>query len=194
MIYWIAHVLWWLLSRIYFPIRVEGSNNLPKQGGMILASNHESNLDPMIIGLATGRKLTYLAKESLFKNKIFSFFLRQVGAFPINRSTRDIGALKEALTRLKKGRRLVIFPEGTRMSDQKKVQPGIGFLAVKSGVPVVPTLIINSGKVLPPKKKMLERHPLVVRFGVPKIYPGEATYPDIAQDIMAQIEILSRQS
>lgn len=192
MIYWFAHGLFWILSRVFFPVKVSGLHNLPQEGGFIFASNHESNLDPMIVGLASGRRLTYLAKESLFKNKVFAFFLRQVGAFPINRSTRDIGALKEALKRLSEGRRLVIFPEGTRKVDQKKVQPGIGFLAVKSCVPIIPTLIRGSEKVMPPGKKILTRSHVTVKFGVPKIYPGEATYPEIAQDIMNQVEILSR--
>src|SRR3989338_365801 len=114
MVYWIAHVLFVIVSKLIFPIKVKGREYIPAQNSFILASNHLSNLDPMILGLASRRRLSYIAKESLFKNKIFGVILHQVGAFPIKREAADFRAIRETLRRLKKGSPIVIFPEGTR--------------------------------------------------------------------------------
>ena len=193
MIYWIAHVLLALLSKIFFPIKVSRAENIPTDGGMIIASNHLSNLDPMILGLASGRKLSYVAKDSLFKNKAFSFILYQVGAFPIRRDSGDVGAIKEALRRLRNGGRLVIFPEGTRKSEgsEKKVQPGIAFLTVKSNCWVVPAFIKGSDKVLPPGAKFIRPGRIDVAFGKAVKYTSSDSYPQIAVQIKQKIDELS---
>ena len=193
MIYWFAHALFTIFSKTLFPVKVHGLKNIPSRGGFILASNHLSNLDPMLLGLASGRRLNYLAKESLFKNWFFSFFLHQVGAFPIKRGSSDVGAIKEALKRLKKGGGMVIFPEGTRKAKDgtKKVQPGIGLVAAKSGVPVVPALIKDSDKVLPAGSKFIRPGQITISFGRPAQYSAHESYFDIAQRIMDEIDSLS---
>ena len=116
MLYWTAHYLFCLLRMIYFPITLYGRENIPARGSFIFASNHLSNLDPMLLGLCSGRRLSYMAKDSLFKNKIIGFILSLVDAFPINREGPDVRALRESLRRLKAGRPLVVFPAGTRGS------------------------------------------------------------------------------
>lgn len=193
MIYWIAHAIFTIISKLFFPVTVLGRENIPSCGSYILASNHLSNLDPMILGIASGRRLSYVAKKSLFKSKLAKFFLPRFGAFPINRSATDIGALKEALKRLKFKYGLVIFPEGTRKARQteKTIQPGIGFIASKSGVPVVPAFIRGTGDVMPPGSKTIKRGRVSVCFGVPQVYSGQKDYPQIARLIMADIEGLS---
>src|SRR3990167_1505314 len=103
MFYWFAYFWVWLVSQIFFPITVYRANNLPRSGKAILASNHVSNLDPLILGLVFRRRISYLAKDTLFKNKVFAWILYHVSAFPIKRNTSDFGALRESLRRLNRG-------------------------------------------------------------------------------------------
>ncbi len=191
MIYWIAHVLWTIVSKIFFPIKVRGLKNIPSRGGFILASNHLSNLDPMILGLASGRRLNYMAKESLFRNKTSKFILKQVGAYPVKRDASDVWAIKETLKRLEKGG-VVIFPEGTRKSREgiKRIHGGIGLLAVKSGVLVIPTFIRGSDKVMPPGSKFIKYAKVIVRFGKPVRFTARGSYHDIASKIMNDVYLI----
>lgn len=189
MIYWIAYFFFKTLSLLFFPLRVFGRDFLPSDGGFIIASNHVSYMDPFILGLASKRRLSYVARESLFQNRILRFLLYRVDAFPIKRNTTDFRAVREALRRLKRGAAVVLFPEGTSKgkSGQKKVQPGIGFIATKAGRPVIPAYIYGSDKVLPPGQKMLRRHRVTVIFGEPIYLAFDAFYPGIASHIMEKI-------
>ena len=195
MIYWIAYSFLKLLSLIFYPLEVSGREYLPGKGGFILASNHISNMDPFIVGLATKRKLSYMAKDSLFKNKILRVLLKKVEAFPVKRETPDFGALKQTLIRLKGGWPVVLFPEGTRKKSvaKQEIQSGVGFVAVKSAVPVVPVFIEDSDKVLPPGRKILRRHRVKVRFGKPLIFQKGQSYPEVAGQIMKEISALSQE-
>ena len=190
MIYGIAWVIWEILRTLAFPLKVQGRENVPAQGACIFASNHLSYLDPMIIGGCFSRYISYMAKDSLFKNKVFAFFLKGVGAFPVKRESSDIGAIKEALKRLKAGCPLVLFPEGTRLTSQKEIHPGVAFIAAKSGAPVVPVYIKGSDQVLPPGAKFLRRFPVSVSFGPPKIYSKETSYEEVADRIMKEIYLM----
>ena len=193
MIYWIAHGIIAALSKIFFPITVYGFQNIPRRTPIIFASNHRSNLDPVLIGLASSRRLSYIAKESLFKNPAFSFILYQVGAFPIRRDSGDAGAIKEAIKRLKKGGRVVIFPQGTRMVtlEEAKIQSGIGLLAVKSGAVIIPVYIDGSEKVMPPGAKFFKRSRINVSFGKPTNFSIEEPYEAIARRTMDGIKALA---
>lgn len=193
MIYWIGHVFWIIVSKVFFPCHVKGLENIPS-GGCILASNHLSNLDPMIVGISSRRRLSYMAKDSLFKNSFFSFVLYQVNAFPVKRGSADIGALRTALKRLSDGSPLVVFPEGTRKkgNTDQQIQSGIGFLAVKSGVPVIPVLIEGADKVLPPGVSFPRRHRVNVVFGPAKKYDAQKEYSHIAEDIVGAIQSLKK--
>ena len=141
-----------------------------------------------------------MAKHTLFKKKIFAFFLRQVCAFPIKRDSADVGALREALKRLKAGIPLVVFPEGTRAQsragggDGQDIQSGVGFLVAKSGVPVVPVYIVDSNKGLPPGAKWFRRHPIKLYIGQPTFFSKKDSYPQIASHIMDRILALSLHS
>ncbi|MFH1360290.1 MAG: lysophospholipid acyltransferase family protein [Candidatus Omnitrophota bacterium] len=196
MVYWIAHYIIVLITKIFCPVVVHGIEHVPKKSGYILASNHLSNLDPMLLGVACGQRLSYVAKDSLFKNKILKILLPQVGAFPIRRNRFDIGAIKEALRRLNKGGGTVIFPEGTRLAGEgkKRVQPGIGLLAVKGHVPIIPAHIEGSEKVLPPGANFLRcfRHRIHIAFGEPLFFLPDKTYPEIAVEVVQKIKSLSR--
>ncbi len=196
MLYWIGYILFTVFSRFFFPRTVIGLENIPARGSFIIACNHVSNLDPFIVGISLIRRVSFVAKEELFKKKFLGFVLAAWGAFPINRGSADFRALREALRRIKGGRPIVIFPEGTRRVDNSTQEPeqGVGFIARKSGVPVIPAFIDGSDKVLPPGKKFPQFHPVKLYFGRAVTYSSSDSYPAIAQRIMDSIYALPPQS
>ncbi len=191
MIYWLAHFCVKIFTWIFCPCKFIGRENIPTKGAFLVASNHVSNLDPFIIGLGFYRRLNYLAKEELFRSKLQKFFFRQVGAFPIKRGVSDLGAIKEVFRRLKSKEPILLFPEGTRTLDpgKRKIQAGIGLIAAKSNLPVVPVYIDGSEKVLPPGARWPKRHSITVRFGKPLFFTKDKKNPSlkIAQDVMNAI-------
>lgn len=127
---------------VVFGARVSGKENMPAEGGIILASNHASNWDPVVAGAFSPRQLTFMAKAELFSPKPFGALLKWLGAFPVKRGRGDIGAIKSALTILKENRVVLLFPEGTRNHDTvAHAKSGVAMLALKAGVPVVPMYI-----------------------------------------------------
>lgn len=133
---------------LFMPITVIGRENVPKDGGMILALNHRSNMDVVVAALACPRPLNYMAKKELFENKLLGRLIRRLNAFPVDRSGNDLKAIKTALTRLKEGRVLGIFPEGTRVKNGENVsaKAGVSMLAIRARVPVVPGVIVGEYK------------------------------------------------
>lgn len=193
MIYYISYFFFKALSVLFFPLTVIGRENLPVGQGFIIASNHISNLDPFILGVASRRRLNYVAKDSLFRNRVLGYLLYRVDAFPIKRGASDFRAMREILRRLKKGAAIVLFPEGTRQAAgvERKIHEGVGFIVAKAGVPVIPAYIHNSNKVLSPGSKSLKRHPVTVSFGAPLYFSQEQTYSDIAHKVMETVAALS---
>lgn len=126
--------------KIFFRVEVDGKENIPTDEAFVVCSNHTSNLDPPLLGACVPFKLAFMAKEELFKNKVFGALIRSLGAFPVRRGTGDIGALRSAVKLLKSGNRIVVFPEGGR-SDGKHLRrgkPGAALIAAKAGVGILP--------------------------------------------------------
>ncbi len=192
MVYWFFYFLNYVLGLIYFPTKVYGKENIPRKGSFIFASNHASNIDPIVLGLTAQRRICYMAKDSLFKNKILAAILRKVEAFPMNREGGDVKALREALRRLKAGLPLVVFPSGTRIASPKisDAKAGVGFLVAKSKVPVIPVKIIGSDIMLPPHSRWFKRHPLTVIVGPPMHFEPNQEYAEIAGNILSTIDSL----
>src|ERR687889_364351 len=144
-VYW--PVRWVLKAAIlvYFRLRRLGTEHIP-EGGVILASNHRSFLDPFAIGCCLGRPIYFVAKQELFKNPLLGWILNCLGAFPIKRGASDEESMDTALALLERGQAVVIFPEGTRMRTGSLGSPkrGVGRLALQSGKPVVPIAVTNS--------------------------------------------------
>ena len=171
---------------------MEGRENLPKSGGFIIASNHSSNLDPLLLGAACVRTINFMAKEDLFRNRLFGRLIFLVGAFPVKRNNADIAAIKEAIKRLKRGYGLAIFPQGTRRhTDGLDVQPGIGMLAYRAQVPVIPALIAGSQRALPIGAKFLRPSKIKIILGRPLYFGNEKSYPEIAHSVMRSISDLA---
>jgi len=193
MFYWFSFYFIKMLGAIFSPRKVVGGENIPQGDVFIIASNHLSNLDPFLIGLCLKRRISYMAKDALFRNPILKWMLKSVEAFPIKRGSADVWALRETLRRLKRGMPVVMFPEGTRQTSttEKKIQSGIGFLAVNGNVPVVPVYIDGSDKVLPPGAKLPKRNRVTISFGKPMTFSKKQPYLDIVTDVMTEIEALS---
>ncbi|MEA1965482.1 MAG: lysophospholipid acyltransferase family protein [Candidatus Aerophobetes bacterium] len=170
-------LLWklaFIIFKAFFGIKIQGEENIPSVGGVILASNHLSYLDPIVIALLTRRKINFMAKEELFKNSLFSFLIGSLGAFPLKRGGFDGAAYKKALYILREGKVLVLFPEGTRRQKKGEIsslQKGAARIALSAGVPLVPIAIQGTDKVLPRGKKMVRRAKINVRIG--ELFPGE---------------------
>ena len=184
----------WLCSLIYLPTTVKGEKNIPRKGGFILACNHVSYLDPVIFGISCPRQLNYMARESLFKNSFFGWLLARVNVFTIKRYSADIGAIKEALRRLKTGGGLLLFPEGTRSSDGRIGEglEGVGFLVRKSNVPVIPAFIKGTQKAMPKGAKFIKPARITVVFGPAISFSEENCASDKVRTnvIMRQIRLL----
>ncbi len=192
MLYEILRPVAVFLFKIYFRYKVKGRENIPLKGAFILASNHLSYLDPVFLGVCIKRKLSFMAKSELFKNKFFSLLIKTLGAFPVKRNTSDFKALKEAINRIKKGEILVIFPQGTRTKD-KNAPPlkGIGFLVKKTRVPVICCRIFNTDLALPSGKKIIYPVRLKAVFSKPLDFSSESDSETISFKILKKIYSLS---
>ncbi|HAJ57823.1 MAG TPA: 1-acyl-sn-glycerol-3-phosphate acyltransferase [Candidatus Omnitrophica bacterium] len=197
MIYAAGRWLCAIFCRLFFRLRVNGREHIPKKGAFIIAGNHVSFLDPVVFGVACSRQLNYLARDTLFRNKLFRWLLKAVHVIPLKRNAADIGALKEALRRLKAGQGLLLFPEGTRSTDGRlgPGHHGVGFLARKSGVPVVPVYSKGAEIAMPKGSRSIKPAHIRVVFGMPidfSKYP-EISDQGIADEIMKQLQALKDQ-
>jgi 1-acyl-sn-glycerol-3-phosphate acyltransferase len=145
-LYLVGYAFFALYIRLAYGLRIEGAEHVPRTGGCIVASNHFSGWDPPVVGVATPRQVHFMAKRELFAKPFVSWVLRSVRAFPVDRTSNDIGAVKEALRRLKAGHVVGIFFEGTRHADTKAVMGGAAFLAQRAAVPIVPAAIRREGR------------------------------------------------
>ena len=195
MIYWIVYFGTKVVSWLFFPFSAYQTRNIPRQGGFILASNHISNLDPVLLGICSMRRINFMAKIELFKGAL-GYILTRLGSFPVKRGAADLGAMKEALNRLKNGRVILIFVEGTRRigNATPKAQAGAGFLALKSGVPVVPVYVQGTNQVMAPGTKFLKRGPVSAIFGEPFFVHEALNNEQASQDILDKIYALAPKS
>ncbi len=139
------------LSRLFFPGRVVGLENIPDTGPFILAPVHRSYLDWLLVARVTRRRLRYMAKAEIWKSKLVGRIIEALGAFPVNRSGADREALERCREVLAGGEPLVMFPEGTRRSGPvvEDLREGVAYLALRSRVPVVPVGIGGSERAMP---------------------------------------------
>ena len=186
----------YIILKIFCQIKLINYQNIPAKGPAIIACNHVSYLDPLIAGFGTRRRINFIARASLFKNPLFGWFLRRLGAFPLKREGgSDASAIKRSLRLLRSGKIVVIFPEGTRSHDGnlQKGQSGVGMLAFKSNAIVVPVCISGSEKALPRNSKFLKPAKIIARFGSPLIPTCGKERPDYQKfslQVMQAIESL----
>ncbi len=140
------------LAKLIYPFRIINGNTIPKTGRYIICSNHISMLDPVFLGCSQKRQLHFIAKAELFKNRLFAKIIRKLGAFPVHRGAGDNTAMDNALSVLKEGHVLGIFPEGTRSKDGNllRPKPGIIMFAYQGNAPILPVAIVaKKGQVKP---------------------------------------------
>ncbi|MBU1088075.1 MAG: 1-acyl-sn-glycerol-3-phosphate acyltransferase [Candidatus Omnitrophica bacterium] len=188
--------------KLLFFFKVKGRSFVPKHGGCIIASNHLSYLDPIVLSVASPRILSFMAKKELFSQhgKFFKWLITALNAFPLERGTADLKAIRFAINKLKAGHCLIVFPEGTRSSsgEVRDPQAGVSMLAAKANVPVIPAFITGSDKALPAKsKKVVFFTPMSVSFGPALMFKPDADKNDIKADyqmfsnqIIQQIRLL----
>jgi 1-acyl-sn-glycerol-3-phosphate acyltransferase len=167
-IYLICRAILFIFFKIFNRIEVIGAENVPLTGGVIVAANHVSYLDPLVIGVALKRRATYMAREGLFKILLLGAFVRSF-SFPVKRDRPQASTIKEAIHRLKQGELIVMFPEGGRSVDGRVLDAkrGVGLIVAISRMPVVPTLIKGTEKALPVGAKFLRPVKITVIFGNP---------------------------
>jgi 1-acyl-sn-glycerol-3-phosphate acyltransferase len=199
----------WLLFRAvyatYFRWRVFDPQNVPLEGGVILASNHSSFLDPPLVGAGLRRDINYLARESLFRFPGMGALLRSWNSVPVDRDGGGARGLKAILDRLLAGGAIILFPEGTRSRDGQ-LQParsGIGLTVIKSTAPVVPVRVFGTFEAYGRHLKFPRPHSVAVKYGRPMQFEAlrveartcdkarlKEIYQQVADEIMAAIAAL----
>jgi 1-acyl-sn-glycerol-3-phosphate acyltransferase len=188
MIYEISKNIGLILLKLFFKIEYIGQDSFPKDGRpFIVASNHESNLDPLAVGAGCPYQLTYLAKEELFKNKLFGSYLRCLNVIPLQRGKSDLKTMRMAVGLLKT-KSLLIFPQGTRSQDLDSFKSGVGFLSRKAGVPVVAAKIEGSGKILPKGAKFFKPGRIKVTYSRVDTITENDSYEDVALKVVEKIK------
>ena len=149
MVFRIAKVIGFVIFNILYRIKVTGTANVPKSGGVILCANHASAMDPIFVSLAVKRNPRFIAKKELFGNKLSALFFSSLGAFPVNRDNADVTAYKTAIKLLQNGEALLLFSQGTRQKtiDISNGKSGAAFFGIKAKVPIVPLGITASYKL-----------------------------------------------
>lgn len=169
-VYGVCHYLVAMLHDILFPGSVHGVENIPRHGGFIIAANHASVLDPPIIGCHVPRQLAFFARNTLWGGGIASWWLDAVGTIPVARDAgADVAALKRVLHVLEDGGAVILFPEGTRTKTGALQTPraGVGLLACRTGVPVVPSRIFGTFAAFGRSGPFRVGTPVSVIFGPP---------------------------
>lgn len=194
--YKFATLLIRLVLRINGGLYVKGKDNTLVKGGVILASNHISYLDPPLIAAVLPRRATFMARKGLFNIPLLGWFISHY-AFPVDREKPLPSTMKEAVRRLKNGELIVMFPEGRRSETGELLpaKPGIGMIVSLSKAAVVPAFISGTNKALPVGAKWLRRAKISIIFGSPvdfSIIEEGDLYKDISQKIMYAIGELKK--
>ncbi len=178
-------------------VRLFGREHLPPRGPVLLASNHQSFLDPPLVGAMTGRPLHYMARDSLFRVPGLSALIRIHNAFPVKSNTTDLASFKTSIRILKSGGALLVFPEGTRSHDRTiaECQPGIIHLMRRANVPVLPVAIEGAFEAWPRSAILPKPARLWIQFGRligPTAFQGQDP-ADAALEMTRQLRALHNQ-
>lgn len=167
MLYAILYPICKFLFKLFFKLEIEGIENVPREGGIIVVANHVSLLDPIILGVALNRPVYFMAKEELFKNPVLGFVISRLNAFPVRRGSVDRRAIERGLALLREGKVLGMFPEGKRSKDGLLSEPHHGptTFAYKTGAPILPAALIGTGEVLRKGSWMPRLRRVRVRIG-----------------------------
>jgi 1-acyl-sn-glycerol-3-phosphate acyltransferase len=168
----------WVIARsaalVLFDLKSYGARNVPRTGGALLLTNHQSYLDPVMFGVNLPRQLSYLAKSELFRNPFFRWLIVNLHAFPVRQGKGDKAAIEETIRRLREGHLLNLYPEGSRSEDGEigPIQRGVAVVLKRANVPIVPAVIDGSFQAWPKGKPVFRPHSIRVLYGKPMLLEG----------------------
>jgi len=170
--YLFVRSLVWVAAKVLVRVEVHGRENIPAKGAFILAPGaHRSNLEIFVVCLITRRRLRYMGKDSLWKNKASDWFFSSLGGFPINRDSADREALNTSLEMVAEGEAVVMFPEGTRRHgptiEPEHMRDGVAYLASRGQVPIIPVGIGGSERAMPSGARYIRPSKMVLIVGEP---------------------------
>jgi 1-acyl-sn-glycerol-3-phosphate acyltransferase len=189
--YPLVRVIVSLPALLIYRVRAIGVENVPKTGPLLLAPNHFSQMDHFFIGLYLRRQIRFMAKSQMFGPPVLTYIYKHGGVFPVRRGHHDEEAFKTAFAILDQGGMLLVYAEGgrSRSGELGEVKPGIGRIALESGVPVVPVAIHGSAKVRRWKRFRFPK--VTVQFGEPLSFPREDA-PSRGRQLEAATEVFGR--
>ncbi len=198
-VYWLGWMAFGAAFRTLFGLRIEGRENLITEGPVLVASNHQSFLDPPLIGNLYRTEMVFLARKTLFVGP-FKWLYTRWNAIPVDQDRPDMSSLKTIIRRLKEGHRVLVFPEGSRTLDGEiaEAAPGIGLIAAKSGAVIQPVRISGAREALPRGSARIRFARITVSVGPPiRFTPeeiqqatGKEGYERLTARIMAAISAL----
>jgi 1-acyl-sn-glycerol-3-phosphate acyltransferase len=198
--YWFCYHLIKLVGRVFFRLRVVHRERMINHGPVILASNHESYLDPPLVGSVADRAIFFLARKTLLAGPFFGWLLPKLNVIPVDQEGGDRSALKALIRILRAGEGTLVFPEGERTLDGRlgPVLPGLGFVIAKTLAPVVPMRIFGAREAWARGSGRIRFHPITVVVGEPIYFtaadlqpPGKDIYLRLSQRVMEAIAALS---
>jgi len=190
LVYGICKKLAWLLIKVLFGFQIVGAGKVPPQGPVMLASNHISLIDPLAVGAACPRPVSFIARADVFRYPVLSWILPRVHAIPVERGTSDLGAFKAAIRALHEGLAFGIFPEGrrSRTGVLEPFKTGAAAIALRTGATIVPAAVIGTDKAWPVGQGPRFFRSVTVIFGDPiSVTKGKADHQAL-DDLTAQIE------
>jgi 1-acyl-sn-glycerol-3-phosphate acyltransferase len=167
----ILYAVLWVLCRTLgvavFGFRVRFAEPLPAKGGLLVLSSHQSHLDPLLLGLASDRRLSSLARSSLFHFGPFGAVIAALDAVPIDREASMVAAMRAVINRLKAGKAVTVYPEGSRTRDGQlgEFKPGFALIAKRAAVPIVPVAIVGAYECWPRTRRFPRPGRIRLEFG-----------------------------
>ncbi|HWM26099.1 MAG TPA: lysophospholipid acyltransferase family protein [Chthoniobacterales bacterium] len=198
--YWFCYNLIKLVGRTFFRLRVVHRERMINHGPVIMASNHESYLDPPLVGSVADRAIFFLARKSLLAGPFFGWLLPKLNVIPVDQEGNDRSALKALIRILRAGEGTLVFPEGERTQDGRlrPALPGLGFVIAKTLAPVVPMRIFGAREAWPRGSSRVRFRPITVVVGEPIYFTaadlqplGKEVYLRLSQRVMDAIAALS---
>lgn len=178
----------WLLFKVFYRYEIYGRKNFPQVGAALICSNHQSHLDPMLVGSTSTRRMNFLAKRELFAVPFLGSLIHFLDAIPIDREgTASLGGIKESMIRLRRGELVLMFPEGTRTTDGelRPILPGFCAMARRTRVPLIPVGVDGAFRAWPKGRKFPKIGPKVRIVIGPPITPEE--YSHLSDDQLVEL-------